>query len=84
MKLLDVQTAANFFGVSRATISRMIEAGTLPAVPIRSGKRKTIFRIPDHAVRKFLNLKPTEVLEAAIVAKPKKRTVPDGENGEAV
>jgi len=84
MRLIDIQSTADFFGVSRATISRMIEAGTLPAVKIRAGRRKAIFRIPDHAVRKFLNLKPSEPLESAIIAKPKKRTVPDGENGETI
>ena len=73
MKLLDIQTTADCLGVSRQTINRMIESGALAAIPIRSGRRKTILRIPDHALRKFLNLKPSEALEPAIVAAPKKK-----------
>lgn len=73
MKFLDVQSCADVLGVSRQTVTRMIDGGVLPAVPIRSGRRKTIQRIPDHALRKFLNLRPNEPLEVAIIAKPKKK-----------
>lgn len=46
MKLVDVQIVAAFLGVSRQTIGRMIEGGALTAVPIRTGKRKKVLRIP--------------------------------------
>jgi excisionase family DNA binding protein len=77
MKLVDVQIAADFLGVSRQTIGRMIEGGALTAVPIRTGKRKKCLRIPDSSLKKFLGIPQGQLLiiEPALIHKSTKRTV---------
>jgi excisionase family DNA binding protein len=45
MKLLSVEEVAETLGVSRQTVSRMIAEGALPALCLRSGRRKKVWRV---------------------------------------
>ena len=49
-QMYAVNQVAYRLQVSDSTVIRMIEAGALPAVCIRSGKRKKIFRVPEAAL----------------------------------
>ena len=81
MKLVDVQIAAAFLGVSRQTIGRMIEGGALMAVPIRTGRRKKVLRIPDYSLKKFLGIPEGKelVIEPALIHESTKRGVSEPE-----
>ena len=76
MKLVDVQIAAAFLGVSRQTIGRMIEGGALTAVPIRTGKRKKVLPFQDYSLKKFLGIPEGKqlVIEPALIHQSPKRT----------
>ena len=52
MKLLTVeQVAKEHLAVSRSTVMRLIENGSLPAVCLHRGKRKAIYRIRPEGTR---------------------------------
>jgi len=60
MKLLSVEAAAEVLDVSRQTVTRMIADGQLPAVCLRSGKRKKIWRIRSEQLERWLTQKERE------------------------
>ncbi len=57
MKLLNPEKVSDVLGVSRSTVVRMIEDGSLPSITLRTGKRKKIVRVrEDRLERLLLNL----------------------------
>ncbi|MDP2651989.1 MAG: helix-turn-helix domain-containing protein [bacterium] len=54
MKLLTIKQAAEQLQVSGQTIGRMIAEGTLPAILLRSGKRKRVWRVREEVLERWL------------------------------
>jgi excisionase family DNA binding protein len=59
-QMYAVSQVAYRLQVSDSTIIRMIESGALPAICIRSGKRKKIFRVREEALEKWITSKERE------------------------
>ena len=60
MKLLTPETVAESLSVSRSTVLRMISDGSLPAVCLRSGKRKKVWRVRPEQLERWLTGKERE------------------------
>jgi len=54
VKLLTPEDLAEMLRVSRATVSRMCAAGSLPCVVLRAGKRKRIVRFREADIEQFI------------------------------
>ena len=54
MRLLTLAQTAEQLQVSGQTIGRMIAEGTLPAILLRSGKRKKAWRIREEVLERWL------------------------------
>lgn len=54
MKLLNLNDSAKIMGVSRQTTMRMITEGVLPAICLRSGKRKKVWRIREEVLERWI------------------------------
>lgn len=54
MKLLNIEEVAEALGVSRQTVARMIADASLPAICLRSGKRKRVLRVREEVLTKWL------------------------------
>jgi excisionase family DNA binding protein len=54
MKLLDINQTAEQLGLSRWTITSMLESGALPGVILKYGKRKKVWRIREDALQKWI------------------------------
>jgi excisionase family DNA binding protein len=54
MKLLSIEVVADVFGISRQTVGRMITEGALPAICLRAGKRKKIWRIREEQLNAWV------------------------------
>ena len=52
MRLLTPENVAESLSVSRSTVLRMIGDGSLPAVCLRRGKRKGVYRIREEQLEK--------------------------------
>jgi excisionase family DNA binding protein len=71
MKLLTPEHVAESLSVSRSTVLRIIRDGSLPAICLRAGRRKKIFRISADALERWVTAR--EKLQNA----KNKREVPD-------
>jgi len=54
MKLLTPENVAESLSVSRSTVLRMISDGSLPAVCLRRGKRKAVYRIREEVLERWV------------------------------
>lgn len=54
MKLLTIEQTAELLLTSRQTVNRMIAEGALPAILLRSGKRKEAWRIREEVLERWL------------------------------
>lgn len=63
--LLTPEGAANQLAVSRSSVLRMIVDGQIPAVCLRSGKRKKVFRIPQAELEKWIQRKLDEASQGS-------------------
>jgi excisionase family DNA binding protein len=54
MRLLTPENVAEALAVSRSTVLRMIADGALPAVCLRVGRRKKIFRVRAEALERWV------------------------------
>jgi excisionase family DNA binding protein len=54
MKLLRAEEVAVILDVSRSTARRMMIDGTLPAITLRSGKRKKISRVRESELERYV------------------------------
>ena len=60
MKLLPLEAVAETLAVSRQTIQRMIDTGALPAICVRSGRRKKLWRVRPEQLQQWLLQKERE------------------------
>lgn len=54
MKLLTPETVAESLSISRSTVLRMIADGSLPAVCLRRGKRKGVYRVREEILERWI------------------------------
>jgi excisionase family DNA binding protein len=54
VKLLTPESVAEQLAVSRSTVLRMIADGALPAVCLRSGRRKKVWRVRQEVLEKWI------------------------------
>ena len=54
MHLLTPEQVAESLAVSRSTILRMIADGSLPAICLRRGKRKAVYRIREEQLERWI------------------------------
>lgn len=54
MKLLTPERVADALSVSRSTVLRMIADGSLPAVCLRRGKRKGVYRVRQEILERWV------------------------------
>lgn len=54
MRLLTPENVAENLAVSRSTVLRMIGDGSLPAVCLRRGKRKNVYRIREEILERWI------------------------------
>jgi excisionase family DNA binding protein len=54
MKLLTPEIVAEQLSVSRSTVLRLIQDGSLPAVILKAAKRKKIYRVRPEALEKWV------------------------------
>jgi excisionase family DNA binding protein len=54
VKLLTPEAVAEQLAVSRSTVLRMIQDGALPAVCLRSGRRKKVWRVRQEVLEKWV------------------------------
>lgn len=57
MKLLRPQAVAEILDVSRSSVIRMIASGDLPAVCLRAGKRKKVWRVREEQLQRWITTK---------------------------
>ena len=60
MKLLSVDQVADVLGISRWTVSEMLQRGSLPGIVLKSGKRKKMWRVSEQALQKWIEDKEAE------------------------
>lgn len=65
MKLLAIESVAEKLDVSRQTIQRLIESGVLPAVLVRSGRRKKLWRVRPECLDQWILQKEQEAARSA-------------------
>lgn len=54
MRLLTPEAVADVLALSRSSVRRMIIEGALPAVCLRSGKRKRLYRVREEALERWI------------------------------
>jgi excisionase family DNA binding protein len=57
VKLLTIEQTAEHLQISRQTATRMIADGQLPAILLRSGRRKKVWRVRPEALERWLTEK---------------------------
>jgi excisionase family DNA binding protein len=55
MKLLTPEDCADILSVSRSTILRMIADGSIPAICLRRGKKKAVYRVRQEVLEKWVS-----------------------------
>ena len=58
--LKTIAETAAFLGLSRWTVTEMLESGVLPGIVLRTGRKKRIWRISESALMKWLQAKEAE------------------------
>jgi excisionase family DNA binding protein len=59
MRLLTPETVAEQLAVSRSTVLRLIADGALPAVCLRRGKRKAVYRVREEVLERWVKDRET-------------------------
>ena len=54
MKLLTPSAVAEILAISRSTVLRLISDGSLPAVCLRRGRKKAVFRVREEVLQKWI------------------------------
>jgi excisionase family DNA binding protein len=60
MKLLNPEQVSEILGVSRSTALRMMHEQQIPTIKLRSGKRKTVLRVNEESLNRWLTVKERE------------------------
>ena len=82
MKLLSVVAAAEVLDVSRQTVTRMIADGQLPAVCLRSGRRKKVWRICEEVLQKWIETREAETKKMIQRNRPASLAVVNGDRSD--
>lgn len=59
MKLLKPKDLVEILGISRGFVTELLRSGEIPAIIVRSGQRKTTFRIRESALEAWLKKRET-------------------------
>lgn len=62
--LLDPRQVSKRLNVSRSTAMRLIVSGTIPAILLRSGKRKHIWRVSRQSLDRWIEVREKETQRA--------------------
>ena len=60
MKLLTPENVADVLSTSRSTARRLLLAGAIPSITIRTGARKKMLRVRSEALEKWIMAKERE------------------------
>ena len=60
MKLLKPKEVSQILGVSRSTALRMMHEGQVPTIKLRAGKRKTVLRVNEETLNRWIAAKERE------------------------
>lgn len=60
MNLLTPEKVAEVLSISRSSVRRMIVEGQVPAILLRSGKRKKVWRIREETLDQWLRQRETK------------------------
>jgi excisionase family DNA binding protein len=60
MKMLSIKQGAELLNISRWTFVGLLESGQIPAVIVKSGRRKRIWRIREDALQEWITAKEAE------------------------
>lgn len=82
MKLLTPENVADALTVSRSTVLRMIADSSLPAVCLRRGKRKAVYRIREEQLERWVLNREREVVKSQRKASTVARPVGAENNGD--
>jgi len=59
VKLLRPKDLVDILGISRGLVTELLRSGEIPAIVIRSGQRKTTFRIRESALEVWMRKRET-------------------------
>jgi excisionase family DNA binding protein len=75
MKLLTPEQIAETLSISRSSVRRLIIEGTLPAVCLRSGRRKKVYRVREEVLERWVAIKEREGQRKVVaIAEPGEKT----------
>jgi excisionase family DNA binding protein len=60
VKLLNPEEVSQVLGVSRSTALRMMHEQQVPTIKLRSGKRKTVLRVNEESLNRWITAKERE------------------------
>jgi excisionase family DNA binding protein len=60
VKLLNPEEVSQVLGVSRSTALRMMHEQQVPTIKLRSGKRKTVLRVNEESLNRWITPKERE------------------------
>ena len=89
VQLLRPESVAKVLSVSRSTVLRMIADGVLPAVCLRRGKRKAVYRVRQEILDRWIlskerqGVKGRENANAPMIAEPEAGVIKPA-NGHAL
>src|SRR5262245_13594561 len=62
--LLDPEQVSEILGISRSTVIRMIADKQIPAIRLRSGERKKVWRVRKEALETWVHAKEQETMKS--------------------
>ena len=84
MKLLTPEEVAEGLSVSRSTVLRMIADNSLPAICLRSGPRKKVWRIRQEQLDRWIVAKERQGLKGQREAHAAERPEATGNNDRSI
>jgi len=82
MKLLTPENVAEELSVSRSTVLRLIADGSLPAICLRAGRRKKIYRVRPEALERWITARERQAGKGKRGAPVTTQLEPPRYNGE--
>jgi excisionase family DNA binding protein len=82
MRFLTPEIVAQSLAVSRSTVLRMIGDGSLPAVCLRRGKRKNVYRIREEQLERWVMARERQGVKTERKASTAARPASDENNGQ--
>jgi predicted site-specific integrase-resolvase len=60
LKLLNPEQVSEILGISRSTALRMMHEQQIPTIKLRSGKRKSVLRVSEETLARWITSKERE------------------------